>query len=135
MSVQETIRTILEERLDRKVYDTWCQSLELNEAGENLWHIPAPNPFYRDWLERELRRPLEEAFQQVFGQIPTLVFYLAPFASQRSDRRNVPKTYGFPMVLQRFLVYIREGSTEKVRISGGTDGTRTRDPLRDRQVF
>jgi len=74
MSVQEQIRTLLEEKLDRQVYDTWCQSLELNNKGENLWHIPAPNPFYRDWLEKELRRPLEDAFKQIFGQIPTLVF-------------------------------------------------------------
>jgi chromosomal replication initiator protein len=77
MSVPEKIRVLLEERLDRRVYDTWCPTLELNEAGKNIWHIPAPNPFYRDWLERELRRPLEEAFQQVFGVIPTLVFKVA----------------------------------------------------------
>jgi chromosomal replication initiator protein len=74
MTVQDQIRTLLEEKLDRQVYDTWCQSLELNNKGENLWHIPAPNPFYRDWLEKELRRPLEDAFKQLFGQIPTLVF-------------------------------------------------------------
>ena len=90
MTVQDQIRTLLEEKLDRQVYDTWCQSLELNNKEENVWHIPAPNPFYRDWLEKELRRPLEEAFKQIFGQIPTLVFKVEK--GKGSPQKTSPET-------------------------------------------
>ncbi|HLY73180.1 MAG TPA: chromosomal replication initiator protein DnaA [Planctomycetota bacterium] len=71
---KEKILSYLESRLEPKVYDTWCRSLELEPAGENTYRVPTANPFYRDWLEKLLRKPLEDAFSSLFGRTPDLVF-------------------------------------------------------------
>ena len=71
---KEKILSFLESRLDPKVYDTWCRSLELEPTGDNAYRVPTANPFYRDWLEKLLRKPLEDAFSNVFGRTPDLVF-------------------------------------------------------------
>jgi chromosomal replication initiator protein len=71
---KEKILSFLETRLEPKVYDTWCRSLELEPAGDNAYRVPTANPFYRDWLEKLLRKPLEDAFANLFGKTPDLVF-------------------------------------------------------------
>src|SRR4029077_6505362 len=71
---KEKILSFLESRLEPKVYDTWCRSLDLDPAGENAYRVPTANPFYRDWLEKLLRKPLEDAFTNLFGRSPDLVF-------------------------------------------------------------
>src|SRR5262252_609715 len=71
---KEKILSFLETRLEPKVYDTWCRSLELEPAGDNAYRVPTANPFYRDWLEKLLRKPLEDAFTSLFGRTPDLVF-------------------------------------------------------------
>jgi chromosomal replication initiator protein len=78
---KERILSFLEARLEPKVYDTWCRGLELEPGGENLYLVPTANPFTRDWLERLLRKPLEDAFQNVFGTVPSLVFRVDPGAA------------------------------------------------------
>ncbi len=71
---KEKILSYLETRLEPKIYDTWCRSLELEPAGDNAYRVPTANPFYRDWLEKLLRKPLEDAFSNLFGRTPDLVF-------------------------------------------------------------
>src|SRR5436190_8397154 len=83
---KEKILSFLESRLEPKVYDTWCRSLELEPAGENAYRVPTANPFYRDWLEKLLRKPLEDAFSSLFGRTPDLVFQVnaSPIAAALS---------------------------------------------------
>jgi len=71
---KEKILSFLETRLEPKVYDTWCRSLELEPAGDNAYRVPTANPFYRDWLEKLLRKPLEDAFSNLFGRTPDITF-------------------------------------------------------------
>lgn len=78
---KEKILSFLESRLEPKVYDTWCRSLELEPAGDNAYRVPTANPFYRDWLEKLLRKPLEDAFSNLFGRTPDLVFQVDPSPS------------------------------------------------------
>ncbi len=69
------------ERLERavppEIYRTWCRNLHLESVSENLVEVPVPNSFCRDWLEREIRRPLEDAFRGVFGRVPEIVFRIS----------------------------------------------------------
>jgi chromosomal replication initiator protein len=78
---REKILSYLESTLDAKVYDTWCRSLSLEKAGENSVRVPTANPFYRDWLERLLKKPLEDAFLQLFGSAPEIVFQVGDVAA------------------------------------------------------
>jgi len=71
---KQKIFSFLESRLDAKVYDAWCRSLEIEASGENSVRIPTANPFHRDWLEKLLRKPLEDAFQDLFGREIEIVF-------------------------------------------------------------
>lgn len=75
---KEKILSFLESRLEAKVYDTWCRTLQLEAVNERQVRVPAANPFYRDWLEKLLRKPLEDAFLHLFGQVPEIVFQVAP---------------------------------------------------------
>ncbi len=92
VSVREEILSYLEKRLKPNVYETWCRKLEFSEIDGNSVQIPVPNIFYRDWLERELRAPLEEAFGRLFGRVPTLVFKVVDsgtFAPTRVESKPV----------------------------------------------
>ena len=71
---KEKILSYLESRLDPKVYDTWCRSLDFEPIDDKSVRVPTANPFYRDWLEKLLRKPLEDAFNQLFGRSPEIVF-------------------------------------------------------------
>jgi len=84
------ILSFLETRLEAKVYDTWCRSLELEALDENQVRVPAVNPFYRDWLEKLLRKPLEDAFLQLFGRAPEIVFQVGLNAPAFAERPAQP---------------------------------------------
>ncbi len=71
---KQKVLSFLESRLEPKVYDAWCRSLEIEAAGENAVRIPTANPFHRDWLEKLLRKPFEDAFQDLFGREVEIVF-------------------------------------------------------------
>jgi chromosomal replication initiator protein len=89
---KEKILSFLETRLEPKVYDTWCRSLELEPAGDNAYRVPTANPFYRDWLEKLLRKPLEDAFSNLFGKTPDLVFQVnaSPLAAMAAVAPAAP---------------------------------------------
>ncbi len=76
LSVQDKQRILsfLESRLEPKVYDAWCRSLQIEPAGEDEVRVPTANPFHRDWLEKLLRKPLEDAFMDLFGREVEIVF-------------------------------------------------------------
>ena len=69
--------------LFRDILHTWDDLIDRDKpvSGEAIHQafraalvlLPA-NPFYRDWLEKLLRKPLEDAFSNLFGRTPDLVF-------------------------------------------------------------
>ncbi len=71
---KERILSFLEARLEPKVYDTWVRSLEIEAIDERSVRVPTANPYYRSWLEKLLKKPLEDAFSQLFGRAPEIVF-------------------------------------------------------------
>jgi chromosomal replication initiator protein len=91
---KEKILSFLESRLDPKVYDTWCRSLEFEPTGENAYRVPTANPFYRDWLEKLLRKPLEDAFTNLLGRAPDLVFQVnaGPLAALSNVYAETPSS-------------------------------------------
>jgi chromosomal replication initiator protein len=77
---RRSILTRLEQAVPEAIFQTWCRNLVIEEVGENAFEVPVPNAFYRDWLEREIRRPLEEAFRLEFGRSPELAFCISDSA-------------------------------------------------------
>src|SRR5688572_13856464 len=77
---RRSILTRLEQTVPEAIFQTWCRNLVIEEVGENTFEVPVPNAFYRDWLEREIRRPLEEAFRLEFGRSPELAFCISDSA-------------------------------------------------------
>jgi chromosomal replication initiator protein len=95
---RRSILTRLEQTVPEAIFQTWCRNLAIEEVGENVFEVPVPNAFYRDWLEREIRGPLEEAFRLVFGRSPDLAFRIsdsaeamAVFAPAPSPRLRSPE--------------------------------------------
>ena len=74
---RRSILTRLEQAVPEAIFQTWCRNLAIEEVGENAFEVPVPNAFYRDWLEREIRGPLVEAFRLVFGRAPDLAFRIS----------------------------------------------------------
>ena len=77
---RRSILTRLETAVPAAIFQTWCRNLEIEMVGDNAFEVPVPNAFYRDWLEREIRRPLEEAFRLEFGRVPELAFCISDSA-------------------------------------------------------
>src|SRR5687768_14970581 len=77
---RRSILTRLEQAVPSAIFQTWCRNLVIEEVGENTFEVPVPNAFYRDWLEREIRRPLEDAFKLEFGRSPELAFCISDSA-------------------------------------------------------
>ena len=71
---KEKILSALEASLDPKVFETWCRALEIEPLDSGGVRVPTANPVHRDWLDKLLRKPLEDAFQQVFGEVPEILF-------------------------------------------------------------
>jgi chromosomal replication initiator protein len=71
---RDQVMELLQRSVEPRVWDTWCRSLELREVGENAVEVPAPNEFYRAFLERELRAKLEDVFLRIFGAVPEILF-------------------------------------------------------------
>src|SRR5262245_44905357 len=71
---KEKILSFLESRLEPKAYDTWCRSLELEHAGDDIYRLPPATLFVCDLLVKLLSMPLEVAFSNLFGRTPDLVF-------------------------------------------------------------
>ncbi|HEX7897020.1 MAG TPA: chromosomal replication initiator protein DnaA [Planctomycetota bacterium] len=71
---KERILSALEASLDPKVFETWCRALEIEPLDSGAVRVPTANPVHRDWLDKLLRKPLEDAFQQVFGHVPEILF-------------------------------------------------------------
>ncbi|MBI4566016.1 MAG: chromosomal replication initiator protein DnaA [Planctomycetes bacterium] len=74
---RQSILQRLEQAIAPAVFQTWCRNLRFDAVRENVYEVPVPNAFYREWLEREIRDPLEEAFRQIFGRAPQLSFRIS----------------------------------------------------------
>jgi chromosomal replication initiator protein len=79
---KQRILSFLESRLESGVYHTWCRSLQIEPVDENSVRVPTANPIHREWLEKLLRKPLEDAFLQIFGRVPEIVFQVGPGAAE-----------------------------------------------------
>ncbi len=99
---KEKILSYLESRLDPKVYDAWCRSLELETAGANSVRVPTANAFHRDWIEKLLRKPLEDAFLDVFGREVEVVFQVgdAQPVAPPPPAQSRPKTHATAAALK-----------------------------------
>jgi chromosomal replication initiator protein len=91
---KEKILSALEASLDPKIFETWCRALEIEPLDSGAVRVPTANPVHRDWLDKLLRKPLEDAFQQVFGHVPEIVFQVggAPLPLPPVTTRSAPPT-------------------------------------------
>lgn len=89
----------LQARLGEK-FEVWYRGLKFIPAGDNTVDIPVPNLYYKEWVERELKVPIEEAFQTVAGFVPEIRFLVVssqetlpairPTAAPASPTTNPP---------------------------------------------
>lgn len=59
---------LLRERLSPEVFSTWCKALRFERPQAGILRVLAPNTYYRDWLEKAMRAPIEDAFATVQGK-------------------------------------------------------------------
>lgn len=112
-AVLSRLHTIVGER----TFETWCRSLRFDEVGQDSVQVPLPNPFYREWVERELRAPIEEAFRLVFGRAPSIAFtvgagidaasFPSPFASTAAPASRPAPPTGAPFPLNSECTFSR----------------------------
>ncbi|OHB77394.1 MAG: hypothetical protein A2Z34_11675 [Planctomycetes bacterium RBG_16_59_8] len=58
----------------RDRFESWFQRIEFVQTGDNSFQVPVPNIFYQQFAEKEFRKPIEDAFDKVFGEVPEIVF-------------------------------------------------------------
>ena len=73
-SLRESVLAELRKRIDPSLFTTWCTHLQFVPAGADRFQVPLPNEIYRQWVERQFRTPLEEAFQVASGRSVALDF-------------------------------------------------------------
>mgnify|MGYP000433419521 CR=1 FL=1 len=76
-SLRESVLAELRRRIDPSIFSTWCTHLQFVPAGADRFQVPLPNEIYRQWVERQFRAPLEEAFQAASGRPVSLDFTAA----------------------------------------------------------
>src|SRR5581483_1119168 len=64
----------LRDRVTPEVFATWCKTLKFDRPGADTLRILAPNPFVRNWLDKSMRAPIEDAFTSVRGGDAKVVF-------------------------------------------------------------
>src|SRR5579859_4220982 len=64
----------LRDRVTPEVFATWCKTLKFDRPGADTLRVLAPNPYFRDWLERSMRAPIADAFTSVRGADAKVVF-------------------------------------------------------------
>lgn len=83
--------SILKHLVGSEIFSAWCQSLQWQTSADSV-RVFAPNPFYRDWLEKTLTAPIKEAFSLLAGHPLKVVFEVraaagpAPAAAKGPER-------------------------------------------------
>ncbi len=88
--LREQILSSLHSSVDPGVFNTWCRGLVFDELEDGSIQIPVPNQYYREWVEREIRAPLEEAFRRHLGRLPVVAFSVRPEAVPKLAERREP---------------------------------------------
>ncbi len=73
-SLRESVLAELRKRIDPSTFSTWCTHLQFVPSGADRVQVPLPNEIYRQWVERQFRGPLEEAFRAASGHPIALDF-------------------------------------------------------------
>jgi chromosomal replication initiator protein len=73
-SLRESVLAELQKRVDAPTYSTWCRHLQFVDSGADRVQVPLPNEIYRQFVERQFRAPLEEAFRAAAGRPVSLDF-------------------------------------------------------------
>ena len=74
---KDRIRTYLKTNLEPGVFETWCSSIDFEPIDDQKVAVPTATAYHRRWLEKLLHKPIEDAFQHLFGQAPEVVFQVA----------------------------------------------------------
>lgn len=72
--VRENILNELRQNVPLSFFNTWYQNLDFIQVEEDLYYIPVPNMYYKELADRELLKPIEDAFDKVFHKRPRIVF-------------------------------------------------------------
>ncbi len=99
LTVDERSRILasLKARLAPEIYRAWCSSLQFERTSEEAICILAPNPFYRDWLEKLLKTPLEESLLELWGRVHQVSVRVDAVAAAPTATPHRPETTSPPL--------------------------------------
>jgi chromosomal replication initiator protein len=55
----------LKDKLGASVFETWILPLKVKSQGEHLLALEAPDAFFRDWVQKHYKQPIEEALHHL----------------------------------------------------------------------
>lgn len=73
-AIWDQAKNHLKDRLGKTTFETWILPLKLKEGAEGDLIIEAPDAFFRDWVEKNYRQAVHEAFASSTQQKITLRF-------------------------------------------------------------
>ena len=75
-------------RIEETAYQTWFESVEINNVSDDSVTLIVPNRFHYEWLESKYRHLINDAIKSAFGK-PLIVNYSVLLTEKTSE--NIPK--------------------------------------------
>lgn len=106
---RQNIFSELERAIGKDIFGSWCSNLTFEQIDENTIRVPVPNNFYKEFMERKLRGPIENAYSKFAGKKPKVVFSIsdniyAAAPTQKPQRVTILKDLSKPLAKERSLI-------------------------------
>jgi chromosomal replication initiator protein len=89
--IWQSVQALLKERMSQPSFETWIGPLQLVSCGEKRVMLVAESAFNRDWVLKNYKNELREAFTQVLGQAPDVQVSVAE--EPKPESSEVPQLH------------------------------------------
>jgi chromosomal replication initiator protein len=101
---REKFFAYLKTKVKTEIVETFKNLLEPKQKSENEFYFEVPSEFYKSWAEKEFTKPLQDAFQTVFGSVPHFQFVVSK--TRKQPEQPPPPEQDLPASIKTTRYYL-----------------------------